>query len=267
MSKKKYAIIQARMSSSRLPKKVLKKIGKKPMLYYVIKQTLASKSIDEVIIVTTKERIDNEIVNYCKQNKIKVFRGSKLNLLDRYFQCAKKYQCDPIIRITSDCPLIDPDVIDKIIKKFNKNSFDYVANNLEKFNGKWDNSMCNFPQGMTVEVSSFKSLEKAWKKAKKPSEKEHVFPYIQFNPKLFKVSNVKMKKNLSNIRCTVDRKEDLKFVKIIFEKLKEKEIIKIKDILKIIEKNPNLISINNKIPFDEGYQKSLLIDKKYKIKK
>ena len=127
--------------------------------------------------------------------------------------------------------------------------------------------MCNFPQGMTVEVSSFKSLEKAWKKAKKPSEKEHVFPYIQFNPKLFKVSNFKMKKNLSHIRCTVDRKEDLEFVKIIYEKLKEKEIIRIKDILKIIEKNPSLISINNKIPFDEGYQKSLLIDKKYEMKK
>ena len=255
------------MDSSRLPKKVLKKIGKEPMLHYVIKQTLASKIIDEVIIATTKEKIDDPIVNYCKQNKVKVFRGSKIDLLDRYFQCAKKYNCDPIIRITSDCPLIDPNVIDKIIKKFEKNSFDYIANNLEKLHGKWDNSMCNYPQGMTVEISSFKSLKKAWNEAEKPSEREHVFPYIQFNPKLFKVSNLKMKKNLSHIRCTVDRINDLKFVKMIYEKLGEKKIVTIKDIVKIIEKDPKLVTINNNIPFDEGYQKSLLIDKKYGFKK
>jgi spore coat polysaccharide biosynthesis protein SpsF len=255
------------MSSSRLPKKVLKKIGKHPMLYYVIRQTLSSKTIDEVIIATTKEKIDDEIVEYCKQNDIKYFRGSKMDLLDRYYQCAKKFECDPIIRITSDCPLIDPNVIDKIFKKFEKNSFDYVANNLEKFNGVWDNSMCNYPQGMTVEVSSFNALEKAWKEAKKPSEREHVFPYIQFNPKLFKVSKVKTKKNLSHIRCTVDRISDMKFVKKIYKKTGYDKTITIKDIIKIIEKEPKLITINNNIAFDEGYKKSLLIDKQCGFKK
>lgn len=250
------------MSSSRLPKKVLRKIKSKPMLHYVIKQTLAANIINEVIIVTTKEKVDDSIVDYCKQNKIKVFRGSKTDLLDRYYKCAKKYCCDPIIRITSDCPLIDPTVIDKVCKKFEKNSFDYVANNLEKTNGKWDNSTCNYPQGMTVEISSFKSLEKAWYEAKKPSEREHVFPYIQFNPKLFSISNIKMKKNLSHIRCTVDRLNDLKFVKKIYEKINDEKIITIKDILKIIKKEPELVLINNSIPFDEGYKKSLLMDKK-----
>lgn len=250
------------MSSSRLPKKVLRKIGEKPMLHYVIKQTLASKMIDEVIIATTNEKIDDSIVSYCKENKIKVFRGSKNDLLDRYYQCAKKYDCDPIIRITSDCPLIDPHVIDRVIKKFDKNSFDYVANNIEKIHGKWENSTCNYPQGMTVEIASFKSLKKAWKEAKKPSEREHVFPYIQFNSKLFKVSNLKMRKNLSNIRCTVDRFNDLKFVRLVYQKLGNQKIITIKDIKKIIEKEPKLILINNKTPFDEGYKKSLLLDKK-----
>jgi len=262
LQEKTYAIIQARMSSSRLPKKVLKKIKKKPMLYYVIKQVLASSTIDEVIIATTKEKIDDVIADYCKQNKIKVFRGSKLDLLDRYYKCAKKYHCDPIIRITSDCPLIDPKVIDKVCKKFGKNLFDYVANNFEKIHNKWSNSTCNYPQGMTVEISSFKALEKAWYEAKKPSEREHVFPYIQFNPKLFSVSNIKMRKDLSYIRCTVDKLNDLKFVKIIYEKSRNVKIITIKDILKIIEKEPKLVLINNNIPFDEGYKKSLLIDKK-----
>ncbi len=250
------------MSSSRLPEKVLRKIKKKPMLHYVIKQTLASKIVDEVIIATTKEKIDNSIVDYCKQNKIKVFRGSKVDLLDRYYKCAKKYHCDPIIRITSDCPLIDPAIIDKVYKKFEKKSYDYVANNLEKIYGEWSNSTCNYPQGMTVEISSFKSLEKAWYEAKKPSEREHVFPYVQFNPKLFRVSNLKMKKNLSHIRCTVDRLNDLKFVKIIYEKINDTKIITIKDILKIIEKEPKLVLLNNNIPFDEGYRKSLLTDGK-----
>ena len=250
------------MSSSRLPKKVLRKIGVKPMLHYVIKQTLASKMIDEVIIATTNEKIDDSIVSYCIENKIKVFRGSKNDLLDRYYQCAKKYDCDPIIRITSDCPLIDPHIIDRIIKKFDKNSFDYVANNIEKIHGKWENSTCNYPQGMTVEISSFKSLKKAWKEAKKPSEREHVFPYIQFNSKLFRVSNLKMRKNLSDIRCTVDRFNDLKFVRLVYQKLGDQKIINIKDILKIVEKEPKLILINNKTPFDEGYKKSLLLDKK-----
>ena len=250
------------MSSSRLPKKVLRKIKKKPMLYYVIKQVLASNTIDEVIIATTKEKIDDSIVDYCKQNKIKVFRGSKLDLLDRYYKCAKKYHCDPIIRITSDCPLIDPNVIDKVCKKFEKNLFDYVANNFEKIHGKWNNSTCNYPQGMTVEISSFKVLEKAWYEARKPSEREHVFPYIQFNPKLFRVSNLKMRKNLSHIRCTVDRLNDFKFIRIIYEKINDTQIITIKDILKIIEKEPELILMNNNIPFDEGYKKSLLGDEK-----
>lgn len=257
-----YAIIQARMTSTRLPKKVLKEINGKPMLDYVINQTLSSQFIKNIIIATTLEKEDLKIVDYCKRNNLKYFQGSKTDLLDRYYKCAKKFKCNTIVRITSDCPLIDPKVIDKVIKKFLNNSYDYVSNNIEKIDGKWENATCNFPQGMTVEISSFKVLEKAWKESKKHSEREHVFPYIQFNPKLFKISNVKMRKDISNIRCTVDKINDLKFVRKIFEKIGNDKIITIKDIVKIIEKNPKLILINNDTIFDEGYQKSLLLDKK-----
>ena len=262
MKKKIYAIIQARMSSSRLPGKVLKKIKQKPMLHYVIKQVKASKMVDEIIIVTTTEKEDNLIVNFCLKNEIKCFRGSNLDLLDRYYNCAKKYNCDPIVRVTSDCPLVDPEVIDKTISEFLKKKYDYISNNLEKIKGKWENSMCNYPQGMTVEVSSFKALKKAWNEAKKPSEREHVFPYIQFNPKKFNVNSIKYHKDLSHIRCTVDRKSDLKFVRKIYDLIPDKKYISISDIEKVIKKNPKLISINNKIPFDEGYQISLIDDKK-----
>lgn len=262
MKKKIYAIIQARMSSSRLPGKVLKKIKQKPMLHYVIKQVKASKLVDEIIIATTTEKEDNAIVDFCSKNKIKYFRGSKLDLLDRYYNCARKYNCDPIVRITSDCPLVDPEVIDKIILEFLKKKYDYISNNLEKIKGKWENSMCNYPQGMTVEVSSFNALKKAWNEAKKPSEREHVFPYIQFNPKKFNVNRIKHHKDLSHIRCTVDRINDLKFVRKIYDLIPNQKYINISDIEKAVKQNPKFISINNEIPFDEGYQISLINDKK-----
>jgi spore coat polysaccharide biosynthesis protein SpsF (cytidylyltransferase family) len=254
------------MNSTRLPKKVLRNINGNPMLEYVIKQTLSSKLIKNVIIATTEKNDDLPIIKYCKKNNLMYYRGSSDDLLDRYYKCAKKFKCKTIIRITSDCPLIDPKIIDEILKKFLNNSYDYISNNIEKIDGKWENATCNFPQGMTVEVSSFEALEKAWKKAKKPSEREHVFPYIQFNSELFKISNVKMKNDFSHIRCTVDKSNDLKFVRKIYEKMKNEKIVTIKDIIKIIDENPKLIEINSNTKFDEGYQKSLIIDKKHGFK-
>jgi len=260
-SKKMIAIIQARLGSKRLPSKVLLKIENAPMLYYVVRQVKASELIDDVIIATTNLPEDDKIIRFCSKLGLQYFRGSSEDVLDRYYKCAKKFKCDPVIRISADCPLIDPKVIDKTIKKFLKNLYDYVGTNLEKKNGKWINSTCNFPQGMAVEVASFKTLEKAWKKAKKPSEREHVFPYVQFNPHLFKVSNIKNGRDLSFVRCTVDRPEDLEFVRELYKRIsKRKKIVCISDILKIVKNEPRLLKINNKIPFDEGYKKSLKND-------
>ena len=254
-------IIQARMGSTRLPNKILLKIGDKSVLHHVVNQTKSSKFVNDVIIATTTSSKDKKIVNFCTKHNLKFFCGSNHDVLDRYYKCAKKFSCDPVVRISSDCPFIDPHVIDKIILKFLKNSYDYVANNLEKINNKWQNSLCKFPQGMVIEICKFSSLEKAWKQAKKPSEREHVFPYIQFHPKIFKISNINNKKDLSFIRCTVDRKQDLKFVREIWKRLpKSKKTIYINDILRIIDKEPNLVEINNKIAFDEGYKKSIRND-------
>lgn len=262
-----FAIIQARMDSKRFPKKVLKKIDEKTMLNYVVIQTLASKSIDEVIISTTSSSEDIPIVDFCKKNSLKYYRGSKNDVLDRYYKTAKKFRCDPVVRISSDCPLIDPNVIDKVITKFLNNPFDYVSNNIEHKDGTWTNSLCKFPQGMVVEVSSFKALTKAWKMAKKPSEREHVFPFIQFNPDIFSVSNIRNKKDLSHIRCTVDRRNDLKFIQNLVSHLDNKKIIHISDIEKISKKFPSILTINNNYNFDEGYQKSLKQDRQNKFNK
>ena len=257
------AIIQTRMNSKRLPGKVLLPIHKKTMLDYVIKQVSASKKIDKIIIATTRSSKDKPIVEYCLKNSISYYRGSTNDVLDRYYNCAKKFSCQTIVRISSDCPLIDPKIIDQTVTLFLKNSFDYISNNIEKKKGKWENSLCKFPQGMVVEISSFKILEKAWNEAKKPSEREHVYPYVQFNSKKFTRKNIMSKKDLSFIRCTVDKKEDLDFVRKLVTKIKNKnKVIHISDILKVIKDYPDLVKINNKINFDEGYNISLEKDKK-----
>ena len=242
--KKLVAIIQARMSSSRLPRKVLRKIGGKPMLHYVVKQTRGSKLLDEIIIATTNEKKDDAIVEFCKNNKLRVFRGSKHDLLDRYYQCAKKYGASIIVRITSDCPFIDPGIIDDAIHKFLNGHVDYLGNNIAKKNGKWDNHTCGYPQGNTVEVCSFSALERAWMQAIKPSEREHVFPFIQFNPKIFKITNIKSAEDFSYIRCTVDRDVDLNFVRRIYEKIpNKKHVINTIDIVNVVRKYPYLLEI------------------------
>ena len=253
------------MNSTRLPNKAMKKIGDQTMLYHVIRQTLSSKFIKDVIIATTNSKKDDKIINFCLKNNFKYFRGSNHDVLDRYYKCAKKFSCSSIIRISSDCPFIDPDVIDKVIRKFVTKKYDYVANNLAYIDNKWQNSTCNFPQGMVIEISSFGALEKAWVNAKKPSEREHVFPYVQFNPKIFHVSNVRNQKNHSFLRCTVDKHEDLEFVREIWKRFpKSKKIIHMDDIIKIIDKEPKLLQINKNTDFDEGYKKSLQKDKKLK---
>lgn len=231
------------------------------MLEHVINQTKHSKFIDEIIIATTNSVDDDQIVKFCKTHHQKFFRGSENDVLDRYYQCGKKYNAGVIVRITSDCPLIDPDIIDLAIEKFLDCNVDYIGNNIEKKNGNWENDTCGYPQGNTVEVCSFSALEKAWSKAKKPSEREHVFPFIQFNPQIFNITNFRNTEDLSYIRCTVDRADDLIFVKNIYQKIsRKKHVVKTADVVNIITKYPQLLTLNNRIPFDEGYKISLRND-------
>ena len=244
--------MQARMSSTRLPGKVMLRVDEKnPVLYYVIKQISESKLCDKLVIATTTSLEDEKIVKFAKDMNISCFRGSIEDCLDRYYQCAKEFSLSTIVRITCDNPLIDPTLVDDAILFYKSNSYDYITNCRER----------TFPQGTEVEIFSFSALEKAWKEAKKSSEREHVTPYFYNNPDQFKIFNIRNNENLSHLRWTVDRKEDLEFVKNIVSKIKKSPIL-MSDILKLLKIEPELININKDHIMDEGYLKSLKEDQK-----
>jgi spore coat polysaccharide biosynthesis protein SpsF len=252
------------MKSTRLPGKILKKIGNKTLLEHVINQTRHSSLVDDVIIATTISKNDDVIEKFCTKINQKFFRGSEDDVLDRYYQCARKYDASIIVRITSDCPFIDPDIIDAGIRKFLDTHVDYIGNNIAFKNGKWNNDTCNYPQGNTVEVCTLSTLKKAWMLAKKPSEREHVFPFVQFNPNIFKITNFSNNEDLSHIRCTVDRIDDLQFVRKVYDKISNnRHVIRTHDILDTLKNYPNILNLNNHIPFDEGYKISLKKDNEF----
>jgi len=246
-------IIQARMGSSRLPEKVLTKIDdKNPILHLVLEQLKFSKFLDKIVVATTNLNEDDVIVKFLENQNIEFFRGSSDDVLDRYYQCAKKFSFSTIVRITSDNPLIDPIIVDKIITKFQSDKFDYISNTINR----------TYPYGTEVEVFSFKTLEVLWKNSKKPSEREHVTPYIYNNFEKFQTYNVENTENLSHLRWTVDRENDLRLVKLIISKITKRPIL-MNDILELIKKDKKLIEINkNNVP-NEGYLKSLNDDKNF----
>ncbi len=245
-------IIQARMGSSRLPGKVMEKIDDKFLLDYVIDQLKSSKKIEKIIVATTTLPIDNLICEHLSSENITFFRGSSNDVLDRYFQCAKKFSIDTIVRITADNPLIDPYIVDLVIDKYNNTKCDYGTNCLPR----------TFPYGTEVEIFSFKKLHEVWKNAKKPSEREHVTPYFYNHHDLFDIINVENSKDLSHLRWTVDRKNDLELVQFIVSKISTRPIF-LNDILSLYYKEPKLFELNEPLIINEGYLKSLKEDEEF----
>ena len=234
MNKKITAIVQARIGSDRLRGKVIKKINGKETILLLLKRLSLAKKIDDIIVAIPKKRQDDVLYNILKKNNFKVFRGSEKNVLSRYYQCAKKFSSEIIVRITADNPLIDPNIVDNVINQFLKNSFDYITNANPR----------TYPYGTEVEVFSFQALEEASNNAEKPSEREHVTPYFQNNRDKFKISAMKYSENISHLRWTVDRENDLKFVRKIVSRIKKRPIL-MTDIIKLISQEPTITSINN----------------------
>ena len=246
-------IIQARMGSSRLPGKVMEKLDQdNTVLSYVIRQLKHSKFLDDIVVATTSLKRDEVIVDFLEREGIKYFCGDEDNVLDRYYQCAKKFSISEIVRIPSDKPLIDPDIVDKCIQIFLSKEYDYVTTFLEP----------SFPYGTEVEIFSFDALEKTWKNAHLPSEYENVTPYIYNNRDKFQIYNVKNSIDLSHLRWVVDRAEDLELVRQLVSKI-DKDPILMQDILEVFESDPKLVQINSHVKHDEGYKKSLKKDQEF----
>ena len=241
------------MSSTRLPGKVLMKLDKKhTVLDYLINQLKHSKLLGKIIIATTNLEEDNAIVNFAKKNEIEYFRGESDDVLDRYYQCAKNFSSDNILRITADNPLVDPTVIDDLIINYQKSSCDYASTNLAR----------TYPFGIDAEIFSFNTLEKTWKNAILPSEREHVSPYMKKNSNIFKQFNLTNKIKVPLIRLTIDREEDLELFRIIISKIPERPII-MYNILELYNNEPKLFEINSHIDSLEGYNKSTKYDKEF----
>lgn len=245
-----FAIIQARTGSTRLPKKILMKINGMTVLESLLHQLSYSKYLTKKIVATTTKTSDDVLIEFLSSLGTDYFRGSELDVLDRYYQCAKYYRAQNIVRISGDAPFIDPQIVDKIVEYFTNSDFDYV-NNFNKKN--------RYPVGAEVEVFTFKTLEEAWKNAIKASEREHVTPYVYNNPQQFRLGHLEYTHDLSHLHWTVDRSEDLEFVKAIYKKINKSPIL-LEDILALLEKKPELLEINKKTDPHEGYKKSLRQD-------
>ncbi len=231
------AFIQARMGSTRLAGKVLKKVMGRPLLDFLLERLRQCQEIDEIVILTSVQPEDDVIASFCKEKQVLCFRGSEEDVLDRYYQAALTRKPDGIVRITADCPLVDPDIIDQVIKIFRENNppIDYVANGLER----------TFPRGLDVEVFSFQALEQAFKFGRHPEEREHVTVYIYRHPEQFQLMNITHTPSLAHHRWTVDTPEDFALIRLILEHLYPYHPrFRLKDVLQLFEEHPGWIKIN-----------------------
>ena len=233
------AIVQARLGSSRLPGKVMKKICGKTVLGHVYERLKLSKYLNDIVIATTDKDEDKKIIGLCEELGINYFVGSEDDVLSRYYNCAKKYNIDLVVRITSDCPLIDSKVLDEMLNFYINNKYDLVTNaGAEIYR--------TYPRGLDIEIFSFNLLKIAYLKANQNYEKEHVTPYIYENG--FNIYYYKNDKNYSKYRLTLDTKEDFELInKIYYELYDNNHGFFLEDIIKVLEDNPKLELINKDI--------------------
>ncbi len=237
---KKLIIVQARMTSTRLPGKVMEIVCDKPLLEHLINRLKTIRSADQIVIATTVNETDNQIVSLCKKLDTLYYRGSEEDVLGRYYEAAVEYGGDVIIRITSDCPVIDPDVVGYLIDFYMKNlkKYDYVTNTLKR----------TYPRGMDVEIVSFKALKEAHFNTYDPFDREHVTTFIRNRSTQYRLHNIKHSSDFSHYRLTVDTSEDLELIRRIFESLYvENPEFTMKDIHSKMAANPEWIKINSHV--------------------
>ena len=247
------AIIQGRMSSSRLPGKILADIDGQPMLQRVFIRTSRAATLDEVIFATTTDASDDPVAEYCDFSGIPFTRGSLYDVLDRYYQAAKSAKADVVVRITADCPVIDPDLIDDVVNTLLDDEYDFVCNRLPP---PWTRT---YPIGLDVEACTFKVLEKAWQEAREPQHREHAMPYfyegVQLSavsrqlsegtsPRGFRIALLHHTTDFGDYRWTVDTPEDLEFMQEVYSRFNGRDDFSWKEVLDLVHDNPELAKIN-----------------------
>ena len=239
------AIIQARLNSIRFPSKIMQKINGKPLIEILIERVSSAKEVTKIVVVTSINKKNKNLVEFLKKKKIDFYQGSENNVLKRYYDVAKRNKFKNIIRITGDCPLVDPALIDQYVKIFKKKKVDYLSN------------ICppTYPDGLDLEIFTYDTLKKTYLKAKNKYDQEHVTPYIQKSDN-FKKINITYKEDHSKLRLTIDEKKDLEVIKVVFKEFYPKITFSFEDVLKFIKKNPLKFKINSSIIRNEGSKMS-----------
>ena len=243
------AIIQARTGATRLPGKIFLPLGGKPVIRWVIDRIKKCNEINDILLATTTNEGDDALEDLCVKSDIAFFRGSEDDVLGRYYFAAKSIGLDEndiVVRITGDCPLIDPKLCDDIVSSLINGDADYASNIVT----------CTFPDGLDCEAMKFSALEKSWREAELKYEREHVTQYILRHPEIFKVKNYFYPVDLSYMRWTLDEPRDYEFIKTVIDGI-GKDDFDMKDVLDFIEKNPRLLEINSSITRNEGLIKSI----------
>ena len=233
----------------------MKRVLGQPMILRQIERIRQARRIDRLVMATSTQPSDDELVTACQAQGIECARGSLHDVLDRFYQAAQPLGPTCVIRLTGDCPLLDPDVMDDVILFHMAGDFDYTSNALGEL---------TFPNGLDVEVVRFACLERAWREARLPSEREHVMPFFYNHPELFRLGSYRGEVSLAHMRWTVDEPDDLEFVRRVYKALySANPRFRMCDVVKLLEREPALAAINSRFERNEGYRRSLLEDMEY----
>lgn len=240
------AIIQARTGSTRLPNKIFKELGGQPLIWHVVNRLKPARRIDKIILATTDKPQDDILEEWALKNSLACFRGSEEDVLMRYYETARKFKVDVIVRITADDPFKDPDIIDQVIDLFHKENLDFAYNN----------NPPTFPEGLDAEVFSFRALEQAHRQAREPFDREHVTAYLFKNPALFKQKCLTYREDLSYLRWTIDTPQDLAMAEAVYNELSPRRaIFSMSDILALLERKPEIAGLNSQVKRSALYNK------------
>jgi spore coat polysaccharide biosynthesis protein SpsF len=245
-------MVQARMGSTRLPGKVLRPILGRPMLWHIVQRVRRARGLDAVLVVTSDRREDDAIRDFCRREGIGVFSGSEADVLDRFYRAGLAHGGDPLVRVTGDCPFVDPELIARLLQIYQTGSYDHVS--VAAGAGALYLDGGRYPDGLDAECFSFAALEEAWNQATAPSDREHVTPYIWRVPGRFRCTLLKADRDYSELRWTVDHEEDYLMVKRVYEALhREERPFLFKDVVAHLERHPELAQMNRAHIGGEGY--------------